>query len=163
MRKVEFEPYIFSENVEIYAIKIDNESYSEYKKFFIKFKDTEDFGLRENLAEIIKTIEKIAQNGVLEYYFRNEGCMGDRVCAIPINFSYRGKKNGVLRVYCIRISDKLLILGGGGIKKTQTYQEDSELLDKVKTLQCIDGRLSDLEREGIDVHKEIINLELEIN
>ena len=30
MRKVEFEPYIFSENVEIYAIKIDNESYYEY-------------------------------------------------------------------------------------------------------------------------------------
>ena len=163
MRKVEFEPYIFSEIAEIYAIKINSESCSEFQKFFIEFKDSKDDGLRENLVEIIKTIEKIAQNGVLEHFFRNEGKMSDRVCAIPINFSYKGKKKGVLRVYCIRISDKLLILGGGGLKNTKTYQEDSGLFDKVKTLQCIDGRLKDLEREGIDIHKEVINLEIEIN
>lgn len=163
MRKVEFEPYIFSESVEIYAIKIDGDQCSEYRKFFIKYKDSEDVVLKSDLAEIVKSIEKMTHEGVLESYFRNEGKMKDRVCAIPVDVVWRNKKKGALRVYCIRVSDKLLILGGGGHKKTKTYQEDEELLENVKTLQLIDERLRMLETEGVDIHKEIINIELNID
>ena len=89
--------------------------------------------------------------------------MSDRVCAIPLEISSRSKRKGTLRVYCIRVSDKLLLLGGGGCKKTQTYQEDVELFDKVKCLQVIDKRLRLLEREGVDIHSEIVNIKLEFN
>jgi hypothetical protein len=163
MRKVEFEPYLFSESVEIYAIKIKGDLCSEYRKFFIKYKDSEDKILRSDLAEIVKSIEKMTQEGVLEAYFRNEGKMNDRVCAIPVDIAWRNKKKGSLRVYCIRVSDRLLILGGGGHKKTKTYQEDEELFEKVKFLQMIDERLMLLETSGVDIHKEIINIELNID
>ncbi len=42
MRKVEFEPYIFSDNAEIYVIRIDNDPYSEFKKFFVRFNSSDD-------------------------------------------------------------------------------------------------------------------------
>lgn len=74
-----------------------------------------------------------------------------------------GKANGTLRLYCIRVSDRLLILGGGGEKKTKTYQEDPILFEKVHTLQEIDKVLTDLEQDGIDLSKDIINLTININ
>ena len=65
-------------------------------------------------------------------------------------------------MYCIRISDKLLILGGGGEKITQTYDEDAALSDKVHTLQSIDSALRELEEDGIDIHLSIDNLIINI-
>lgn len=103
------------------------------------------------------------ENGVKESFFRPEGKLNDRVCAIPLLTSYRQKQNGTLRLYCIRISDKLLIVGGGGIKTTRTYNEDETLSGHIKTLQIIDKELSDLENEGKDLHKEIYNLKIHID
>lgn len=163
MRKVEFEPYIFSDNAEIYVIRIDNDPYSEFKKFFVRFNSSDDWFLKDDLARIVKAVEKIVTHGALEPFFRVEGGMSDRVCAIPLEISSRSKRKGTLRVYCIRVSDKLLLLDGGVCKKTQTYQEDVELFDKVKCLQVIDKRLRLLEREGMDIHSEIVNIKLEFN
>ena len=89
--------------------------------------------------------------------------MNDRVCCIPLLTSFRQKQNGTLRLYCIRLSDKLLIVGGGGIKATRTYKEDQILSEHVKTLQRIDNELSDLENRGKDLHKEIYNLKILID
>ena len=89
--------------------------------------------------------------------------MNDRVCAIPLLTSYRQKQKGTLRLYCIRISDKLLITGGGGIKTTRTYNEDDTLANHVKTLQMIDEKLRLLEQDGCNLPKEIYNLKLEID
>ena len=55
----------------------------------------------------------------------------DNVCALPI-------ESGKLRLYCLRLSDKILVLGNGGIKRTKTYNEDSELSGYVVTLQKFD-------------------------
>lgn len=66
-------------------------------------------------------------------------------------------------MYCIRISDKLLILGGGGEKTTQTYDEDEILLDKVNTLQNIDNKLRLLEKDGTDLYQTINNISITID
>ena len=113
--------------------------------------------------QIIKSLAGIVENGVKEAFFRPEGKMNDRVCAIPLLTSGRQKQNGTLRLYCIRISDKLLIIGGGGIKTTRTYNEDQTLSVHIKTLQMIDKELSDLENEGKDLHTEIYNLKIHID
>ena len=42
-----------------------------------------------------------------------------------------------LRLYCLRISDQILILGNGGVKNTRTYQEDSKLSGYVMDLQGV--------------------------
>ena len=72
------------------------------------------------MARIAKFVESIADLGALERFFRPEGKMNDRVCALPV---IRSK----LRLYCLRLSDSILILGNGGVKKTRTYDEDDEL------------------------------------
>ena len=60
------------------------------------------------------------------------------------------------------MSDSLLILGGGGEKKTRTYEEDPTLPEKVRTLQSIDKVLTDMEEDGVDVASAVYNLIIEI-
>ena len=99
----------------------------------------------------------------MERYFRPEGNLNDRIHALPLYTIPRPKQcNGTLRLYCIRISDQLLILGGGGEKTTQTYDQDAILYDKVQTLQSIDNALRELEKDGIDIYQSINNLTLNI-
>lgn len=48
-----------------------------------------------------------------------------------------------LRLYCLRLSDKILILGNGGVKKTRTYEEDTNLKAYVMTLQKFEKLLNE--------------------
>ena len=47
-----------------------------------------------------------------------------------------------LRQYCLRLSDRILILGNGGVKKIRTYEEDSSLKAYVITLQKFEKLLN---------------------
>ena len=161
MRKVEFEPVMLGREADIFAIRFVDESSSEFEKFLLLFKDNKLY--QNDMKSILHTIENIFTQGAKEYYFRLEGKVNDRLCAIPIFVSGDKVKNvGSLRLYCIRISDKLLIFGGGGIKVTATYQEDENLLNCVEILQRVDKTLYEMEKTGIDIYDKIINLSLEI-
>ena len=67
--------------------------------------------------------------------------MKDNVCALPI-------ESGKLRLYCLRLSDRILIIGNGGIKETRTYQEDETLLGYVMDLQKFDSLLKQYIEKG---------------
>ena len=67
--------------------------------------------------------------------------MRDRVAALPIQTSK-------LRLYCLRLSDSVLIVGNGGVKGTATYDEDKELNGYVISLQKLDELLKSAERKG---------------
>lgn len=54
-----------------------------------------------------------------------------------------------LRLYCLNISHKILVLGNGGVKTTQTYEEDPHLHKCVQTLQRIDIEIKKNERQQI--------------
>ena len=90
---------------------------------------------------IAKFVESIADRGALERFFRPEGKMTDRVCALPITQSK-------LRLYCLRLSDSILILGNGGVKNTRTYNENDELRGYVVTLQNFDRLIKQGVKEG---------------
>ena len=77
----------------------------------------------------------------MERLFRPEGRLNDGVCALPVVKSK-------LRLYCLRLSDKILILGNGGIKKTRTYNEDDMLKGYVITLQKFEKLLKESEKDG---------------
>ena len=86
--------------------------------------------------------------------------MEDCVQAIPI---YGGK----LRLYCLRISDEIVILGNGGVKTTTTYQQDPKLFGYVLDLQRFERILKENIEKGYVVIEErelkgIENLTLEI-
>ncbi|MDE6040967.1 MAG: hypothetical protein K2F99_05265 [Muribaculaceae bacterium] len=117
-------------NCTLYTIQFITEDKGEYLRFYSRFKD--DAMYNEDLARIAKFVETIADLGALERFFRPEGKMSDRVCALPVIKSH-------LRLYCLRLSDSILILGNGGIKRTRTYDEDDELRGFVVTLQKFDN------------------------
>ena len=123
MRKVEFEPFVLGGEADIFAIKFSDEKLSELDKFLIVFKDDQTLSVKADLKSIFKALEQVVKKGAKESLFRYEGKMSDRVCAIPVFISEDSSqmKEGSLRLYCIRVSDKLLILGNGGKKITRTY------------------------------------------
>lgn len=162
MRSVEFVPFKLTEIADIYSIRIDGNNESELQKFLINFKDTQNLYLKRDFYEIINSIQKMSIEGIKEVYFRPEGKFNDRVYALPIYTIPRNNKQGTLRLYCIRISDKLLIIGGGGEKTTRTYDEDEHLSEIVATLQEIDKRLLTLEDDGVDLYSTINNLKISI-
>lgn len=67
--------------------------------------------------------------------------MNDRVVALPVVQSK-------LRLYCLRLSDKILILGNGGVKNTKTYEESRELSGYVLTLQNFDKLIKEGVKNG---------------
>ncbi len=77
----------------IYSIQFLAESESEYERFYSKF--IEDAQLNQDLLRIVQLVDKIAEEGALERFFRPEGKMRCRyfaqnyvsiVCDSPIKF-----------------------------------------------------------------------------
>lgn len=163
MRRVEFEPFRLTDAVQIFSIKINGSRDSEIKRFLNEFQLVDDLYLRADFDTILSILAQISKHGAKESFFRPEGRIQDRVCAIPVFIVHgKRKRNGSLRLYCLRVSDSILIIGGGGCKVTRTYEEDSLLSDFVTTLQHVDKELAVLDANGINLSNELINLTIYI-
>ena len=114
------------ENCTIYTLQFLRDVESEFEKFVTKFREDAEYS--EDFSRIAAFIKRIAKNCALERYFRTEGKMNDSVVALPVISSK-------LRLYCLRLSDKILILGNGGVKTSQRYEDDTLLNGYVMTLQ----------------------------
>lgn len=123
----------------LYSIQFASEDSSEYERFYAKF--IEDAKLNRDLLRIVQIVDKIADEGALERLFRPEGKMKDSVVALPVLSSK-------LRLYCLRLSDGILILGNGGLKTSRTYQENDSLRGYVLTLQKFEELLKEGKRNG---------------
>lgn len=123
----------------IYTIQFSEEAETEYERFYAKF--IEDAQLNKDLLRIVQILDKIADEGALERFFRPEGKMRDSVVALPV---LRSK----LRLYCLRLSDRILVLGNGGVKNSRTYEEDDSLRGYVLTLQKFEELLKEGQRDG---------------
>lgn len=138
------------ENINFYSIRMENEELTEMEAFFEKFPLGCEYD--EEIDVIISWIDKIAEKGALERYFRPEGHYGDGVGVIPIDV---GNK---VRLYCLRLSDKILVFGNGGVKDAATWEESEELAPYVKLLidtsRFIASRISD--GSIVLVDKEIV-------
>lgn len=136
-----------SDNVGLYSICINGDE-SEFEKFITKFKD--NASVSKEFRTIILAIVKITSDGALERLFRTEGKYRDNVAALSID-------SHTLRLYCLRISNNVVILGNGGIKKTATYQQDPILNGYVCDLQAFDKMLTEFQKKGtITIEKNII-------
>ena len=132
----------------LFTIIFENENQSEFVKFVNKFKDD---AIRKNeLRIILNQIDVMLQKGIEERRFRPEGKMSNGVAALPVYQSG-------LRLYCLRLSDSVLIVGNGGVKSTRTYQEDEDLNGYVISLQKLDSLLkTDIENGIVRVEKTLI-------
>lgn len=135
-------------NCTMYTIQFLSDDDSEFEKFYTKFKNELEYN--EDFERLLNILGRIADFGALERFFRPEGKIGDRVCALPVLRSR-------LRLYCLRLSDKILILGNGGVKRTRTYNEDDTLKGYVITLQKFDKLMRDGVKDGsITITENII-------
>ena len=123
----------------IYTIQFLSENNSEFERFYHKFVNDAEYD--SDLMRIVALIDKISEKGALERFFRPEGKINDGVCALPISDSR-------LRLYCLRLSDSILILGNGGIKKTRTYNEDDVLKGYVLSLQKFERLITEGKKNG---------------
>ncbi|MDE5791738.1 MAG: hypothetical protein K2H96_10990 [Muribaculaceae bacterium] len=123
----------------LYSIQFASEDLTEYERFYAKF--IEDAKLNRDLLRIVQVLDKISEEGALERLFRPEGKMKDSVMALPVLSSK-------LRLYCLRLSKGILILGNGGIKNSRTYNEDDSLRGYVLDLQKFEELLKEGERNA---------------
>ncbi len=145
---------IFEEhtNCTFYTIRFKNDK-SETDKFVDNYSDSKEF--EKDFELFTYWIDTIGKKGALERYFRPEG---GKLKALPIDSSK-------LRLYCFRISEEILIIGNGGIKKTQKIQEDPLFLLYSETLRKIGAYLiSRIEKGTVSVYNNILydNLEFTI-
>ncbi|MBO4574177.1 MAG: hypothetical protein J5708_02515 [Bacteroidales bacterium] len=137
-----------NEIVCLYSISFEGNDTSEFERFLTEFKD--NARLNKDFQTIIYALKKIIEQGALERLFRTEGKMSDNLCALSID-------SRKLRLYCLRISDQILILGNGGEKTTRTYQEDEKLSGYVLDLQKFDKLLKEARKSGnVTVENNII-------
>lgn len=112
----------------IYSIQFDGEEKHEFEKFIgnPEIRNHPDYEpLRKKIKELYN------KRGLLPQYFRleDEKSIHPEICRIDYG-------TGMLRLYCIRWNDNLLILGGGGIKPkgARFWQESPELSSEARKI-----------------------------
>lgn len=138
------------ENINFYSIHLQNEELTELENFFVKFPEGCEYD--EEIDVVISWLDKIAEKGALERYFRPEGNYGDGVGVIPIDV---GNK---IRLYCLRLSDKILVFGNGGVKDAARWEDSETLAPYVKLLIDTSRFISSRIKDGtiVLVDKEIV-------
>ena len=138
------------ENVNFYSIRMKDEELTELEAFFEKFPVGCEYD--DEIDVIVSWLDQIAERGALERYFRPEGKYGDGVGVIPIDVGTK------VRLYCLRLSDKILVFGNGGIKDTKTWQDSETLAPYVKLLVDTSRFISSRIKDGtiVLVDKEIV-------
>ena len=131
---------IESDNVSIYSPKYDGETQTEFEKFMSDNGSLSHPQLKKDFDAIIAVIKKMVDDcGARENLFRLEG---KNIKAIPLCVEQRRRRGvGTLRLYCIRISERILVVGNGGIKRVRKYEDDPVLLDIVDKLRSIEHQI----------------------
>ena len=109
---------------------------------------------RKEVESIVNRLQfMIDKTGFLDEYFVSESPDSK-------NLIYKVKylfPNPKLRLACRKLSTAVLIIGGGAVKKTQKWQQDSELADIFRLLLKIDKHIA---VNGIDLNKDEIEIQL---
>ncbi|KPM46587.1 hypothetical protein [Jiulongibacter sediminis] len=138
----------------VYSVILNEENGTLYENF-----------IEENLTSFKSEIQDIhkrlvtigTKTGAREGFFkRYEGKPGDGVCALF------DKPNSKLRLYCIRIGNDIVILGGGGpkSKKIKALQEDKKLTKENAIIKKVSAQLTELIKQK-DIRYSTDGLKLE--
>lgn len=129
-----------TEKVSMYSPKYDGETQSEFEKFLLANQNHTQPQLKKYFDAIISVIEKIGETGAYERYFRPEG---GNVKAVPlfITISRIDKSIGKMRLYCLRLSDKVIVLGDGVVTTAGRNEDDPKILAITKELRDIEQHI----------------------
>lgn len=126
----------------IYSLMVDDDEATLFDHFI----EQNDNLFPKEIDSIFETLQKIGERyGAARHFFKeNEGKLGDLVCALY------DQPHSNLRLYCIRLGNAVIILGGGGHKpkSIRTFQENSGLTDANYLLRKFSKLLYEKIREG---------------
>ena len=151
-KKASLERIAESSKTTLYSISFEMDGTTEFEKFVAEFEMNASYN--KDYQRIIAALQAILKIGALERFFRPEGKMNDNVTARPID-------GGKLRLYCLRISEQIVILGNGGIKNTRSYNQDPKLFGYVLDLQRFETILKEnLEKGYVSIEeKELVGVD----
>lgn len=147
-----------------YTFQIDGHNQNETDKFFSKFEFNEEIG--DDLFRLNRLIITIGnQTGAIFELFRPE----DQAVALPPKPSFRVNRilqiheieHNSLRLYCIWISEEIVILANGGIKKSQKTEDSPDLMPHFRFIKSMGKQINNLISENSFAFegKEIFDLE----
>lgn len=149
MKKTTVELLDESEKASLYSISFEMDGTTEFEKFVAEFEMNASYN--RDYQRIIAALQAILRIGALERFFRPEGTINDSVQALPI-------ESGKLRLYCLRLSDQIVILGNGGVKTTRTYQEDPKMFGYVLDLQRFERILNEnLVKGYVSIQEKVLS------
>lgn len=135
-----FDLILETDKVCMYSPKFDGEAQNEFEKFLSVNNSHSHPQLKRFFDAIISVIEKMSETGAYERYFRLEG---GNIKAIPlyIDTPRINKKVGKMRLYCLRLSERMLILGGGAVTTAQKNEDDPVIQAFINYLRDIEQNL----------------------
>lgn len=133
--------------VSIYSPKYDGEEMSEFEKFLTSNRSHTHPQLKAFFDAILSALEKIQECGARENLFRPEG---GRVKALPIFYTYRrvDRSVGKIRLYCLCLSERVLIIGNGGVTTDASYEDDAVLSAYVEDLRDVFRKIKRVLRQA---------------
>lgn len=147
------------EKVHYYTFWVEGRTKSETDAFFSRFEDKEPLAQELNL--LVTWLSEIGQRRAAKArYFRFE----NDASALPPPariMAELGDDYCSLRLYCVRLSDEVVILANGGLKTGRTVQDSPDLLAKFRFANKMANQLLQMIRSGELqlVGKEIVNVE----
>lgn len=141
-----------SEKATLYSISFEMDGTTEFERFVAEFENNATYN--RDYQRIISALQSILRIGALERFFRPEGKMNDSVAAIPI-------EGGKLRLYCLRLSEQIVIIGNGGIETPGPYENNRKMYGYVLDLQRFEKLLRDRIKKGYVIieERELIGVE----
>ena len=139
------ELYTF-EKVTYYTIRLEEAAYSETEKFILRFETDAQYQYDlENILALLVILGN--EKGAKSRFFRDESAAQ----ALPPEIREALRENWVqfidagLRLFCLRMTDEVVILLNGGIKSSQKTNDSPDLVAKFRLAQqlskAIDAQL----------------------
>ena len=146
------ELYTFKK-VTYYTIRLEGDTYSETEKFILRFEA--DAQYQQDLENILALLVILGnEKGAKSRFFRDESAAQ----ALPPEIREALRENWVqfidagLRLFCLRMTDEVVILLNGGIKSSQKTNDSPDLVAKFRMAQQLS--------KAID--KQLRNRELQV-
>lgn len=140
----EYIEYLSKGDVDFYTVRLDDQDLTEIEKF-----DDKDFPDHSEEVEVLYNIVKrISRTKARIHYFKtNEGAAN----ALPLVANEIMDSNKVdwgVRLYCVRLTDYLVILLNGGIKTKKNAQHCKSVGEYFSTADKIAKRINKLLGQG---------------
>ena len=149
--KIGKHPFLSGEYCSIYVVGITDEKVQLFQRFCEENQDV--------FKSVYISLKSIGhKTGAEEGFFHFGQCANDdNVCYL------NDTRPKFLRIYCVRISEKILIVGGGGAKHVRAWQENKKLEDEVSWMIQISSDIKNAISKGrIKISRDGFNLEGEL-